>query len=110
MLRRSLKQRFLRQPYVTVQVKNLSSKKVFVLGEVRSPGRFQFSEHMTIVEAVTLAGGFGSLAERNYTIVTRSDGAGQHRIAVPVEKIMQGLAANFPLQPGDIVFVPETVL
>jgi hypothetical protein len=29
---------------------------------------------------------------------------------VPVEKIMQGLAANFLLQPGDIIYVPETIL
>ena len=110
LLRKRLRQGFLRNPYVTVHVKALNSKKVFVLGEVRTPGRFQYTDHMSIVEAVTLAGGFGPMAERNYAIVTRSDGAEQHRIAVPVEKIMQGQATNFPLRPGDIVFVPETVL
>lgn len=110
MLRRRLRQGFLRNPYVVVQVKNLNSKKVFVLGEIKSPGRFQYSERMSIVEAITLAGGFLGMAEKNYTIVTRTDIAGQHRIPVPVGKIMQGLAANFMLQPGDIVYVPETIL
>ncbi len=110
MLRRRLKQGFLRSPYVVVQVKNLNSKKVFVLGEVKAPGRFPYSERMTIVEAVTLAGGFNSLAEKNYAIVTRIDASGQHRIPVPVEKIMQGLSANFTLQPGDIIYVPETIM
>jgi polysaccharide export outer membrane protein len=81
-----------------------------VLGEVKSPGRFNYGDRMTIVEAVTLAGGFTTLAERNYAIVTRGEAAGTRRVAVPVEKIMQGLAANFLLQPGDIVFVPETIL
>lgn len=110
LLRERLSRGFLRNPYVVVQVKSLSSKKVFVLGEVKTPGRFQFIERMSIVEAVTLAGGFSPLAERNYTIVTRVDAAGERRIPVPVEKIMQGLAANFLLQPGDIVYVPETVM
>ncbi len=110
LLRKRLKQGFLRNPYVVVQVKSLSSKKVFVLGEVRTPGRLQFTDRMTIVEAITLAGGFSPVAEKNFTIVTRAEPTGQRRIPVPVEKIMQGLAVNFAVQPGDIIYVPETVL
>ena len=55
---------------------------------------------------VTLAGGFSTLADTNFTIVTR----GKDRIPIPVEKIMQGLAGNFALKSGDIIYVPETVL
>jgi len=109
-IRTRLAEKYIRNPYVTVQVKALNSKRVVVLGEVKAPGRFPFSERMTVVDAMTMAGGFTTMAERNYTIVTRTDAAGTHRIPVPVEKIMQGLAANFYLQPGDILFVPETVL
>jgi len=110
LIRARLADKYMRSPYVTVQARGLSSKRVMVLGEVKTPGRFAFADRMTIVDAMTLAGGFTTLAERNYTIVTRTDAAGTHRIAVPVEKIMQGIAANFFLQPGDIVFVPETIL
>lgn len=110
MIRSRLGERYLRNPYVTVLVKSLTSKKIFVLGEVRNPGRIAYTERMSIVEAITVVGGFASLAERNYTIVTRTDASGMQRIPVPVEKIMQGRAANFLLQPGDIVYVPETVL
>ncbi len=110
LIRSRLADKYIRNPYVTVQARGLSSKRVMVLGEVKTPGRFTYSDRMTVVDAMTLAGGFTSLAERNYTIVTRTDAAGTHRIAVPVEKIMQGVAANFFLQPGDIVFVPETIL
>lgn len=110
LIRTRLAAKYIRQPYVVVQVKTLNSKKIIVLGEVKSPGRFNYGDRMTIVEAITLAGGFTTLAERNYTIVTRGEAAGTRRVAVPVEKIMQGLAANFLLQPGDIVFVPETIL
>lgn len=109
-IRARLAERYLRNPFVTVVVKSLTSKKIFVLGEVRNPGRIPYTERMTIVEAITVVGGFSSLAERNYTIVTRTDAAGMRRIPVPVEKIMQGMSDNFLLQPGDIVYVPETVL
>ncbi len=110
MIRSRLAERYLRNPYVTVLVKSLTSKKIFVLGEVRNPGRIAYTERMSIVEAITVVGGFAALAERNYTIVTRTDASGLQRIPVPVEKIMQGRAANFLLQPGDIIYVPETVL
>jgi protein involved in polysaccharide export with SLBB domain len=105
-LRDRLAAGYIREPQVMVTLKALNSKKVYVLGQVRTPGRYAFTEDMTIVEAVTLAGGFANLAERNYTIVTR----GTRRIPIPVEKIMQGLASNFPLQPGDIVYVPQSIL
>jgi len=105
-----IQRRLIKNPSILVQVKTLSSKKVFVLGEVKTPGRFAFVDNMSIVEGVTLAGGFTQLAERNYAIVTRADTSGQRRIPVPVEKIMQGLAENFVLQPGDIVYIPETVM
>ena len=110
LLRQRLAQGYLKRPFVSVQVKTLTSKKIFVMGEVKAPGRFAFTDNMSIVEAVTMAGGFSPLAERNYTIVTRMDPSGERRIPVPVDKIMQGLAANFLVQPGDIIYVPETIL
>lgn len=97
---------FIREPHVTVTVKTTSSKKVFVLGQVRKEMRLPYTDRMSIVEAITLAGGFGPLAERNYVIVTRA----HKRVPVPVQKIMQGLAGNFILQPDDIVYVPESIL
>jgi len=108
LIRRRLADGFIRNPYVTVVVQQFNSKKIFVLGQVARPGRFNYEDNMSIVEAITLAGGFVQAAERNYTIVTRVEDGIERRIPVPVEKIMEGLAKNFSLKPGDIVFVPET--
>lgn len=105
-IRQKLSNGYIREPHVTVAVKKANSKKVFVLGQVPKPGRFSYTSNMSIVEAITLAGGFSTLAERNNVIVTRSG----KRVFVPVEKIMQGLAGNFLLQPDDIVFVPESIM
>jgi len=109
-LRRRLADGFIRDPSVSVFVKEYNSKKVFVLGEVQKPGTFPYSAGMNIVEGITLAGGFLASANTNYVIVTRKDASGDKRVPVAVEKITRGEAPNFSLQPGDIVFVPDSLL
>lgn len=101
---------YLRDPQVSVFVKEFNSKKVFVLGEVNKPGTFSFEDEMTIVQAITLAGGFKNLADKDRTVLTRRSAAGEQKFVVPVEKIGKGQAQNFQLKPGDIVFVPQTWL
>lgn len=101
---------FLKQPHVAVYVKELKSKKVFVLGQVQKPGSFSYEENMSIVQAIALARGFGPMAQKNYAIVTRIINGAEKRIPVPVEKIITDKSPNFLLQPGDIIFVPEAVL
>lgn len=110
LIRTKLQDGYIRDPSVTVYVKEYNSKKVFVLGEVKSPGTFPFTASMSIVEAISLAGGFLESANTNYVVVTRRTAAGEQRIPIPVEKITQGLAANFALQPGDIIYIPDTLL
>lgn len=105
-LQAKLKNGYMRDPHVNIRIKEFNSQKIFVLGRVNKPGRFAYSAGMSVLEAVTLAGGFSALADTNFTIVTR----GKDRIPIPVEKIMQGLAGNFALEAGDIIYVPETVL
>ena len=109
-LRRRLQDGYLREPSVSVFVKEYGSKKVFVLGEVQRPGTFPFTAGMNIVEAITLAGGFKDSANANYVIVTRHGPHGDQRIPVPVEKITEGEAQNLSLKPGDIVYVPDSLL
>jgi polysaccharide export outer membrane protein len=101
---------FIRDPFVTVYIKEYNSKKIFVMGMVEKPGTFVFQDGMNIVQAITLAGGFSTTAVKNETIVTRVLNGGEQRIPVPVDEISAGRAKNFRLFPGDIVFVPESVL
>ena len=100
--------RYLRHPEVSVAIREYNSKKVFVFGEVQKPGTFSYEEGMTIIESVTLAGGFTKLASPNGTQVARQDEGQQLKIRVPVKDIRDGKEKNFSLQPGDIVFVPES--
>jgi len=105
-----LKKDYLRRPQVSVMVKEFNSKKVFVFGEVAKPGAFAFEEGMTIIHAVSQAGGFSKMAAKNSVNVTRVIDGREVKVPVKVEDIVIGREKNFPLQPGDIIFVPESFL
>lgn len=100
--------RYLRRPQVSLLIREYNSKKIFVFGEVQRPGTFPYEGEMTIIQAITLAGGFTKLAAQNNTNVTRLVEGQERKIRVPVEDIGVGREKNFLLQPGDIVFVPES--
>ncbi|HEY0868659.1 MAG TPA: polysaccharide biosynthesis/export family protein [Fimbriimonas sp.] len=99
---------YLKNPQVTVFLKEHNSKKVFVFGEVNKPGTFPFEDRMNVVQAITLAGGFTKQAARNSVLVTRSVDGKEERIKVAVDDIGTGKQANLLLQPGDIVYVSES--
>jgi protein involved in polysaccharide export with SLBB domain len=105
-----LRDGFIRDPFVTIYVKEYNSQKIFVLGEIARPGTFAFKTQMTVIEAITLAGGFKSSANRDYVVVTRNVDGKERRIEVPVQKISEGLVGNLQLKPGDIVFVHDRLL
>lgn len=105
-----LKAGFIRRPQVNAMVKEFNSKKVFVFGEVTKPGAFAYEEGMTIIHAVSLAGGFAKTAAKNGVTVTRAVDGKETRVPVRVEDIVQGREKNVPLFPGDIIFVPEGFL
>lgn len=99
---------FIKNPQVTVFIKERNSKKIFVFGEVSKPGTFAYEDGMNVVQAITLAEGFSKLAARNSVVVTRIVDGKEERIRVGVNDIGMGRQQNLPLQPGDIVYVPES--
>jgi len=109
-LKTRLQQGFLREPQVTVFVKEFRSKKVFVLGQVAKPGTFSFEQGMNLIQVITLAGGFTNLAARSRTLITRISKGKERRVIVDADEISQGTQPNITLSPGDIIFVPESIL
>ena len=100
--------RVLRNPQITVSTREYNSKKIFVVGEVNKPGTFPYEDNMTIVQAVTLAGGFTKVAAKNSMTVTRMVEGQETRFKVLADDIAQGKAPNMALLPGDIIYVPES--
>jgi polysaccharide export outer membrane protein len=62
---------------------------------------------MTVVQAISMAGGFSSLADRDGTVVTRRRGKEIVRYRVPVARVTKGQAEDIEVAAGDIIFVPE---
>ena len=110
LIRTGLASGYLREPFVTVTIKEFTSKRVYVLGQVEHPGTFRYEEGMSVIQVITLAGGFTKTSRPNAVVVTRTEGGREARTVVPVNDISEGKARNFRLRPGDIVFVPESIL
>ncbi len=108
-LTQCLQNGYLKRPSVSVLIREYNSKKVFIFGEVNKPGTFPYEENMNIIQAMTLAGGFTKQAAKNACNVTRIIDGQERRIKVAVQEIGTGAEKNFPLQPGDIIFVPESL-
>jgi len=106
-VQRRLADGYLRDPIVSLNVKEQSSKKIAVMGQVRTPGTLSYFDGMTIVEAVSQAGGFTALAKQNSVTVMRSENGVKKRYTIPVGAIAQSQAKNFPMRPGDSIYVPE---
>ena len=98
--------RYLKRAEVSLFVKERNSQKVFVLGQVSKPGPVP----ITVLEAIAQAGGTTKLADAGRVVLTRESANKQPvRVAVDVAAIGSGQAPDVEMQPGDILFVPETL-
>lgn len=96
------------RPYDVITIPR--SDMVYATGEVRNPGSFQPKDQpLTVLQVVSLAGGVALSAAPQNAKVMRPIMGGPKRYDIPVDvkQIMAGKAADFPLQPGDILFVPS---
>lgn len=100
---------FLKDPQVTVFVREHNSQKIHVLGQVNKPGTFVYEPAMTVIQAITNAGGFTKLAATNSVKLTRVIDGKEQSYELQVGDIGKGSAPNFDLRPGDIIFVPEAI-
>lgn len=98
---------YLRDPVVSLTVLEINSLRCSVLGQVTKSGTIKFVPGMTIVDAIADSGGFTPLARKNMVRVTRKVAGKKQTYKIPVELIGEGKRPNFPLMPGDEVFVPE---
>lgn len=106
-IRSRLADGYLKDPVVSLTVVEINSLKLSVFGQVAHSGTVKFTPGMTIVEAIAQSGGFSPLARKNMVKVTRLTDGKKETYKIPVEMIAEGRRPNFPMAPGDEVFVPE---
>jgi len=101
-------------PQVSIVVKEVNSYTIFVLGEVTKPGRYPLKSKTTLLQGVTIAGGFTEKAARNKLVVFRfgANGSGQEKIKASYDDIVlrDGSLQNIELKPGDTVVVPSETM
>lgn len=89
---------------------NQASVKVYVQGEVKKPGVFDYQPGLTVLAACIMAGGFDQFAAPNRARVIRQDGETQNIININLEKVQTGEAQDLLLEPGDRIHIPESWL
>lgn len=105
---------YMENPTVSVLIKEVNSYQVYVLGEVIKPGKYPLKSKMTLLQGVTVAGGFTPMAARNKIVVFRfsKDGEGLTKIKASYDDIVvrDGSSQNIELKPGDQIVVPSETM
>jgi polysaccharide export outer membrane protein len=97
----------LSDPSVVVQVKEYNSRRVTILGQVAKPGTFPYTPGLTLIQAVSQAGGLTGIANLDRVNLTRRTDGGSRTVVISISTIMEGRSADIPLQSGDRIFVHE---
>lgn len=100
---------YLVDPIVSLSVLEINSRRISVSGQVQKTGTIKFTPGMTIVEAVALSGGLTPMARANALRVTRISNNQSETWIIPYEMINEGKRPNFPLLPGDQIYVDTRV-
>jgi polysaccharide export outer membrane protein len=97
--------------YIPLQSsQNLSASKIYVEGEVKSPGVYSYQEGLTALNACIMAGGFSKFAAPNRTRIIRQDGKKQIIIKIDLNDVKKGKIPDAEIKPGDRIHIPETWL
>ena len=94
-------------PIVIVQVKEYNSRRVILLGQVAKPGSYPLTTGLTLIQAISLAGGLTAIANDDRVSLTRKMGDKTQTVTFSVDRITEGKAEDVPLQAGDRIYVYE---
>jgi polysaccharide export outer membrane protein len=100
--------KFIPEAVVTVIVEEFSGNRVYVIGQVTKPGMFVMNPSLTVLQALSLAGGSTPFAKLDNISVIRGSGANQKVLPFRYGQVIEGksLQQNVTLESGDVVVVP----
>jgi polysaccharide export outer membrane protein len=99
-------------PQVGINISSAQSQKIFVLGEVNTPGIFTMDRPTHIMEAILNSGGFTRDAKQGNVFLIRGDLNNPELQCLNIKKLLKkgDTSQNVYLQRGDIVYVPVTTI
>ncbi len=102
---------YVQNPVVAVTLKEVNSSNIFLLGEIAHPGKYPLKSRTTLLQGITMAGGFKETAARNQIVIFRftETAPGMKRFTASYDDIVlrSGISDNFELKPGDTLVVPS---
>jgi polysaccharide export outer membrane protein len=99
--------KFVRDPGATVIVKEIRSRKVYVIGEVNTPGTFPLGSQMNVMQMIAQAGGFQEHAKKGDVVIVRTENGQERRYKFNYNDVVRGkkVEQNIRLLPGDTILV-----
>ena len=100
--------RFVEEPSVTVVVKQINSRRVFITGMVGKPGAYPMTRAIRVLQLISLAGGLDEFANAKNIMIMRNQAGQQVALKFNYNDVRKGknLEQNIELQAGDTVVVP----
>lgn len=103
--------KYVEDPTVTVVVKQINSRKVFVVGQANKPGIYPLAGPMTVVQLIALAGGLTEFADRENIVIVRAERRPDGEpvsVRINYKDLMKrkNLKQNIDLKPGDTIMIP----
>jgi polysaccharide export outer membrane protein len=100
--------KFITEPNVTILVRQINSRKVYITGEVSKPGAYPMTADRSVMQIIAMAGGLTEYADSNNIMILRTENGKQRSYKFHYKDVLRGkaLPQNIQLQPGDTVVVP----
>jgi polysaccharide export outer membrane protein len=100
--------KFMNDPQVTVVVTAINSQRIYILGSVGRAGAYPMLPNMTVLQAISSAGGLSQYAKEKNIYILRTENGHQTRFPFNYQQVIRGqrVEQNIPLQPGDTIVVP----
>jgi polysaccharide export outer membrane protein len=99
---------FMTAPEVSVVVTGMNSKKIYMTGKVKREGPLAYTYRMTVMQALSEAGGLSDFARKKGIYILRTEKGRQFKLAFDYRAVLKGehLETNVELMPGDMIVVP----
>ena len=101
----------LKDPDITVTLKDFEKPYFVVSGSVRNPGKFDYRGHTTVMQAVAMAGGFDNSAKHSQILLMRKHSNDLVQVTmVDLRQVMKGkeVTKDLEVRPGDTIFAPKS--
>ncbi|MBN1687881.1 MAG: polysaccharide biosynthesis/export family protein [Candidatus Omnitrophica bacterium] len=106
---------YIRDPQVSISIRQFGGRKFIILGEIKSPGVYRFQNDVTLIEGIALAGGLNKAARRGKIAIIRGDIRKEPQVRIisaNLESVLKRgiIGENLRILPNDIIYVGRDFL